>query len=48
MFMDGYIRLFAMQAKNDAQREKLLTEAGSIACEKEKASRAIPRFTVGW
>ena len=45
MFMDGYIRLCAMQAKNDAQREKLLTEAGSIAC--EKASKGDPKV-YGW
>lgn len=45
LFMDGYIRLYGMQAANEEARGALFTQAGSSAC--EKASHGHPKV-YGW
>jgi len=45
MFMDGYIRLYGMQATTPELRDSLFTQAGRLAC--EKASRGVPQV-YGW
>lgn len=44
-FMDDYIRLYAMQAVTNEQRDSLFTQAGKVAC--EKASQGHPQV-YGW
>ncbi len=44
-FMDGYIRLYAMQATTEELRDALFTQAGRVAC--EKASKGHPKV-YGW
>ena len=45
MFMDSFVNLYTMQAKDESERRKLLTEAGRVAC--EKASKGHPKV-YGW
>lgn len=44
-FMDDYIRLYAMQAKTNEERDSLFTQAGRVAC--GKASKGHPKV-YGW
>ncbi|MBL7072700.1 MAG: redoxin domain-containing protein [Candidatus Omnitrophica bacterium] len=45
MLMNGYVRLFSMQAVTEKSRSELFAEAGRVAC--EKASRGNPKV-YGW
>ncbi len=45
MLMDGYMRLYGMQATTEELRDSLFTEAGRVAC--EEASKGHPEV-YGW